>query len=126
MARRQRIVYSSSSTIVTAAVGDVDQGNVLDMVAPSEGAQVDHWSLTTKTAGATTGTFTGQLKDGTTTLTAANITVDADAAAGVVHGTGTGNGGACIAAGNRITLTTLKTGTVSTGAVLLVYVAWST
>jgi hypothetical protein len=86
------------------------------------------WSLTTKTAGATTGTFTATLKSGLagigTTTCADAITVDADAVAGTYHGSGEGISSGLLQEGDRLSITTVKTGTVSTGVVLIVAVVW--
>ena len=62
--RRQMGIPGGTTEVVTAAIGDVDQLNVIDLVVPNDKAYVVSWSLTTKTAGATTGTFTATLKSG--------------------------------------------------------------
>jgi len=114
---------------VTAAIGDTDQLNVIDLVVPNDKAYVVAWSLTTKTAGVGSGgTFTGTLKSGLagagTTTVADVITFDADAVAGTYHGSGEGIPSAQLQEGDRLSITTVKTGTVSTGAVLIANIVW--
>ena len=131
MARTQRpnmIVQN----LLTTAIGSTDTTTLFDLVVPGPYATLVQVTATTKTAGATTGTFslqimTGAADAGTTAVgdASAGTFIDADAVAGTPHGSFKPNGNVGSAAeGQHIGIKTVKTGTVSTGAVLLLQLFW--
>lgn len=116
-------------TVLTAAIGDVDQTNLIDAVVPAPNATLRQASFTTKTAGATTGTFSVQIMRGPAGATAVSAAssatfIDADAVSGTVHGQLLGGPTDNSAEGDRLAIKTVKTGTVSTGVILLVVLTW--
>lgn len=116
-------------TILTTAIGDVDQTNLIDAVVPGPNATLRQASYTTKTVGATTGTFSVQIMRGpagATAVSAATATtfIDADAVVGTVHGQHDGGPTDNAAEGDRLAIKTVKAGTVSTGVVMLVVLTW--
>lgn len=127
MARRRR-EFSATTQFLTVAVGASDTTTITitaGALIPHDGARIDKVWATTGTAGVGSGgTFTIQLLDGATALTAAGITVDADAAAGTVHGSMEGNGTQAATGGGPLGIATVKTGTVSTGAILQICILW--
>ena len=133
MGRHQRD-FQPMMTVTTAAIGATDTATVIDLVAPFAGARIDQFSVTSKTAGVGTGSGTyniveilGVTSTVTSTTYAAltgNLTVDADAVTGYVHGAASGNGTQCAVAGNRLAIVSTKTGTFSTGIVAIVNVLW--
>lgn len=121
--------------ITTAAIGDVDQTNKIDLVVPCDNATLVQISATTKTAGVGAGTFSLQVMAGASD--AVNVAVGpatsatfilAAAVAGIVHGSAFINGfptqGATGAGGQHLGLKTVKTGAVTTGAVLMIQLFW--
>lgn len=115
---------------VALACGASDADNLVDLVAPGPYASLLRISATTKTAGTGTGTFSLQVKVGESTpaalgaATAATF-IDADAVAGTVHGDFLVQ--ARIAAGDEykhLNVSTVKTGTVSGNATLLIELVW--
>lgn len=109
--------------LLTGEVGATDTDYALDAVVPCAGAVLKQMTVVTKTAGATTGTFTLVLQAGDVTVSQ-TATVDADGAAGVVHASVGGIQGIKIAEGAVLELATVKTGTVSTGAILWISLLW--
>ena len=127
MARLQR-PYMAVTEFVTPELGASDATTVMNTVGcvvPEAGARIARVTATTHTVGATTGTFTIQILAGATALTAAGITIDADGAEGVVHGQMAGNGVAVPTHGTKLGIATVKTGTVSTGAILHITIVWT-
>jgi hypothetical protein len=118
--------------ILTTAIGSSDATTLFDIIVPGDYATLVAVVATQKTAGATTGTFSIQIMAGA--ADAANVAIgdassgtfiDADAVAGTVHGLFKPNGRAVSdAMGQHIGIKTVKTGTVSTGAVLLLQLFW--
>lgn len=118
--------------ILTTAIGDSDATTLFDAVVPGNGATLVQVIATQKTAGGTTGTFSIQVMTGA--ADAKNVAVgdasavtfiDADAVAGTVHGSFRPNGKVAIdAEGQHLAIKTVKTGTVSSGAVLLLSLLW--
>lgn len=115
----------------TVAAGATDQNNPVDALVPGPGATLLEAAYTTKTAGTGTGTFSVRVKAGATDflgVASATTFIDADAAAGVHHGVqaalnapvGTGTA----VEGARLGITTVKAGTVSADATLIVQLKW--
>lgn len=126
MARLQRD-FMVMSQFLTVAIGASDATTVTitaGALAPFAGARIARVFATTGVAGTGTGTFTIQILDGSTTLTGAGITIDADAAAGTVHGNMVGNGTQVVTGGGPLGIATVKTGTVSGGAILQILILW--
>lgn len=116
-------------TILTAAIGDVDQTNLIDAVVPGPNATLRQACFTTKTAGVGGGTFGVQIMRGpagATTVSPATATtfILSTAATGTVHGQFDGGPTDSSAEGDRLAIKTVKSGTVSTGVVLLVVLTW--
>jgi len=114
---------------VTLAIGDVDQTNLLDLVVPGPNAVLRQASFTTKTAGATTGTFSVQIMRGPAGAVAisapsAATFIDADLVTGTIQGQLDGGPTDGAAEGDRLAIKTVKTGTVSTGVIMLVTFIW--
>ena len=130
MARRKQRDHMVLRTFVTAAIGNVDQDNLQDATVPGPDATLLQATFTTKTAGATTGTFSVAVTyEEATPVTigaaSAGTFIDADAVAGIIHGTMEIDGKvAGDKTGEHIGITTVKTGTVSTGVVLIVQLLW--
>jgi hypothetical protein len=129
MARKDITGSTFVQTILTTAIGDVDTTTMFDAVVPGPNAYLRQASYTTKTAGATTGTFSVQVMRGPAGATAispatAVTFIDADAATGIIHGQHDGGPTDGSAEGDRIGIKTVKTGTVSTGVVMLIALTW--
>jgi hypothetical protein len=117
-------------TYLTPAIGDVDQTNLIDLTVPGPNAQLLQVSYTTKTAGATTGTFGVQIMRGPAGATAVSLAtattfIDADAVTGTVLGQHPGGTTSATAEGDRLAIKTVKAGTVSTGVIMMVTLTWS-
>jgi hypothetical protein len=118
--------------ILTTAIGNTDTTTLFDAIVPGDRATLVQVLATQKTAGGTTGTFsiqimTGAADAGTTAVGDASAVtfIDADAVAGTVHGTFKPNGNVgADTQGQHIGIKTVKTGTVSSGAVLLLILFW--
>ena len=126
MSRRQR-AFSATTQFLTVAIGDSDATTVTitgGALIPHDGARIDKVWATTGVAGVGTGTFTIQILDGAVALTAAGITINADGAAGTIHGSMLGNGVIAVNGGGPLGIATVKTGTVSTGAILQICILW--
>lgn len=122
MPRWQRPFQVNSQLSVT--VGSTDQQTLIDLVAPFSGARVGFWSLTQKTAGTGTGSFTIIIEEqGGADLTP-TLTIDPDAVAETVLGSGTGNGVGASATGVHLAVKTTKSGAVTGSPVMLLNVLW--
>lgn len=127
MARRQRQYMVTSQFITVTTTGESDTTLTILTAGgqiPFAGARIDTVWATQAVVGGTTGTFTIQIMDGAVALTPAGITIDADAAAGVIHGSMRGNGVAAVNGGGQVGVATVKTGTVSDGPVLQITILW--
>ena len=130
MARRRQRDNIVVQSVVTAALGDTDQSTPIDLSVPGPDCTLLQAIFTTKTAGATTGTFSVQMdydESSPVTIGAASaITlIDADAIAGEVHGTmEIDTKVAGDKTGERLGVTSVKTGTVSTGVVFILTLVW--
>ena len=123
MARLQRLFQLRDSISVT--VGSTDAQTLVDLTAPFEGARIDRFSATQKTAGTGTGSFTIIIEEqGGTDLTAA-LTIDPDAVAETVHGVAVGNNVASGATGRHLAVVTVKTGAVTGSPVMLLNILWT-
>jgi len=116
--------------ILTAAIGATDQTTLIDAVVPGPNATLVQASYTTKTVGATTGTFSVQVmrgEAGTTAISAPTATtfIDADAAVGTVHGQHDGGPTDGAAEGQHLGIKTVKAGTVSTGVIFIITLTWA-
>jgi len=115
-----------------ATVGAADADNLVDAVVPGDNCRLLGGTVTTKTAGTGTGTFSIKIMYEEATPVAVNAAtattyIDADAVAGVIHGAGVGlPGGEFIKGkwGEHLNVTTVKAGTVSGNAVLLISLLW--
>ncbi len=122
MARRQRVFQLSNMFSVT--VGSTDAQTLIDVTAPWVGARVDAVTVTQKTTGTGTGSFTLVVEEqGGADLTLP-LTIDPDAAAEVVQGTAYGNGVGASATGVHLAVVTAKTGAVTGSPVMLINVLW--
>lgn len=129
MARRSGNEPSYLNQTISVACGAADADNLVDLVVPCQGATVAQVSATTKTAGTGTGTFGLQIKQGESSPTAltpatAVTFIDADAVAGTIHGSFSGDGLSAGTEGSHINISTVKTGTVSGNATLLLSIIW--
>jgi cyanophycinase-like exopeptidase len=134
MARLQR--FHQVSQAVTIACGATDGTNVIDLAVPFDGAILDRFSATQKVVGSGTGTFVVGISEFTSTGTSVGrsntITVTAAALGNTVHGNALGygtqagvtNSGICVTMGNRLAVTTTKTGTVTANATLVLNLLW--
>jgi hypothetical protein len=130
MARIRRAHAVNQTFVVTCGASNAD--NLVDAVVPGDRCKLLGGTVTTKTAGTGTGSFSVQIKYEEATPVAVNAAtattyVDADAAAGTIHGSGTRLvGGDFIDGkwGEHLNVTTVKTGTVSGDAVLIVNLLW--
>lgn len=124
MGRLQREFLVSSGSGISITAGSSDGQTKLDLIAPFAGARVDRFTLTQKTAGTGTGSFTVVLEEADGTDLSAALTVDPDAAADTVLGTALGNGTKVSATGVHLAVATVKTGAVTGSPVMLLNVLW--
>jgi hypothetical protein len=127
MARRsgKRIIHQT----VVLACGAADADNLVDLVVPSPGCELLQIGATQKTAGGTTGTFSLQVKYGESSPVAIGLAtaltfIDADAVAGVVHGQFAVNSTLLGQEGKHLNISTVKSGTVSSNATLIIVLVW--
>lgn len=115
-------------TTQTAAIGDSDGDNIINMAVPGDNAWLIDVSYGTTVVGATTGTFTATLEAGIGSGGAAiavAATIDADAATDtIVKADGLGRLADADVAGTGLQILTAKSGTVSTGTTLAVTTRW--
>lgn len=129
MARKLRNSNLVSQTF-TLACGASDADNLVDAIVPSPNATLLQVTATTKTAGTGTGTFGLQVKYGESTPTAvgdasATTFINADGAAGTIHGSFTPNAAAVKGQeGAHLNISTVKAGTVSGNATLIIMLLW--
>ncbi len=115
---------------IALACGATDADNLVDLTVPSPAATLLQISATTKTAGVGTGTFGLQVKYEEATpvaIGAASATtfIDADAVAGTIHGTFSPGGAAVLnKEGEHLNISTVKAGTVTGNATLLIALLW--
>lgn len=114
---------------IALACGASDADNLVDLTVPSPNAELLQISATTKTAGTGTGTFGLQVKYGESSpvaIGAASATsfIDADAAAGTVHGQFAVKDEVANQEGKHLNISTVKSGTVSANATLLISLMW--
>src|SRR6267142_2690027 len=128
MARRGGISPEYVQQNFIVACGSVDQNNPVDATVPCDGIQLVQATFTTKTAGTGTGTFSVKVTYGGTPTDlspASSATfIDADAVAGTYHGTLNGFPQVQGSEGARLGISTVKTGTVSADATLIVGLIW--
>lgn len=130
MSRAQRPGHNLIIQNVTLACGASDADNLVDLVVPGPAAELIRVSATQKTAGTGTGTFSLQVKIGESSPTAVGAAssatfIDADAVAGTVHGDFFPQAGTTSADQYKhINVSTVKTGTVSGNATLLLTFTW--
>jgi len=121
----QRRVFHQNTTV---ACGATDQNNPIDLLVPSPNCTALEVTVTTKTAGTGTGTFSIQLTYGGTPtvvgLASATSFIDADAAAGTVHGSLSIRASIKDNEGARLGIKTVKSGTVSADATLILDFTW--
>lgn len=115
---------------ITLACGASDADNLVDLVVPSPNAELLQIGATQKTAGGTTGTFSLQVKYGETSPVAIGAAtavtfIDADAVAGTVHGQFAIKASVKDQEGKHLNISTVKTGTVSSNATLLLDLVWA-
>lgn len=113
----------------TIACGSVDTTTKLPLAVPSSNATLRQVTYTQYVAGGTTGTFSVQIMRGTAGATAvntatANTFIDADGAVALVHGSTEENIQVQGAEGDVLWIKTVKTGTVSADATLLLTLTW--
>ena len=127
MARRTR--PNMVMQTFTVACGASDADNLVDAMVPGPQATLLQATALTKTAGTGTGTFSLQVKYEEATpvaLGAATATtfINADGAAGTIHGSFQPNALVLNKEGEHLNITTVKTGTVSADATLIVQLLW--
>ena len=113
----------------TVACGATDQDNLVDAMVPSPYATLLQVTALTKTAGVGTGTFSLQIfyEEATPVAIGAATAVtfvNADGAAGTIHGSFQPNATVVGKEGEHINVTTVKTGTVSSDATLILQLLW--
>lgn len=128
MARKQQGNYIQ---VIDVQAGDVDQDTSAATLAgvsahvPTDGAVLQNVRFIQRVAGVGTGTIAAFIKAGTQTVSSTIAAIDADAAAEVVHGQVDGQKPATVLTSSDILkVTTVKTGTVSTGATLSITLLW--
>lgn len=114
----------------TLACGASDADNLVDFTVPSPGATLLQINATQKTAGTGTGTFGLQAKYGEASPTAigaasATTFVDADAVAGTIHGQIFVNSQVLGAEGQHLNISTVKAGSVTGNATLILTLLWA-
>lgn len=131
MARLQR-PNMIMQTLLTTAIGASDATTLFDLTVPCDNASLIMVQATQKTAGTGAGTFsiqvmTGAADAGTTAVGSASTAtfITAAAAAGTVHGSFFPQSqGLNLVGGQHLAIKTVKTGTVSAGAVLILNLFW--
>lgn len=113
----------------TVACGATDQNNLVDALVPGPAATLLNVTATTKTAGTGTGTFSLQVLYEEATPVAigaatATTFVNADGAAGTIHGSFQPMTTVKDKEGEHLNITTVKTGTVSGDATLIIQLLW--
>lgn len=113
----------------TLACGASDADNLVDAIVPTDNATLLEIVATQKVAGTGTGTFSLAAKYGESSPTAIGAAssatfIDADAAAGTVHGVATINALVQGQQGKHLNISTVKTGTVSGNATLIINLHW--
>jgi hypothetical protein len=109
---------------IAITVGATNAQTLIDLTAPQIGARIDSFTLTQKTAGTGTGSFTLLIEEqGGTDLTN-TVTVAPDAAAEVIHGTAGGLVTAASATGVHLAVKTTKTGTITDSCVMILNILW--
>jgi hypothetical protein len=133
MARKVGEARSFVTQTVSIACGASNADNLVDLVVPSPAATLLNVSATQKVAGTGSGSFSLQIKYGgeaggpsLTAVGTASSTglVVAAATAGTIHGSFSPNGLALNAEGAHLNISTVKTGTVSGNATILVILTW--
>jgi type 1 fimbria pilin len=114
---------------IALACGASDADNLVDLTVPSPNAELLQIGATTKTAGTGTGTFGLQVKYGEAAAVAIGAAsavtfIDADAAAGTVHGQFSVKTSVKDQEGKHLNIATVKSGTVSANATLLISLLW--
>ena len=116
--------------ILTTALGASDATTLQDFTIPSDNATLVQIAATTKTAGVGSGSFTLQVMSGAAdaanvAIGPAALVITAASAAGTVQGSAILATTVAVGAGGQhLALKTVKTGTVSTGVVMLVTLFW--
>jgi hypothetical protein len=123
MGRHQREFQLSSQT-AALTIGSTDGQLKLDLLAPWQGARIDSFTATQKTAGTGTGSFTVVIEEQDGTDLTNPLTIDPDAAGEAIHGTALGNGTPVSATGVHLAVATVKTGVVTGSPVLLLNILW--
>lgn len=114
----------------TIACGATDADNLVDALVPGPSATLLNVTATTKTAGTGTGTFSLQVMYEEATPVAIGAAtavtfINADGAAGTIHGSFQPNATVTNKEGEHINITTVKSGTVSGNATLIIQLLWS-
>lgn len=126
MARRTGKRFEQMIAVV--ACGSVDQNNPIDALVPSPNAYLQQVAATIKTAGTGAGSFGIQVTFGGTPTTigpaSATSFITAAAAAGTFQGILTVNGQVKDQEGQRLGIKTVKSGTVSADATLILNLTW--
>ena len=128
MARRQRPNLVMQTVVIACGASDAD--NLVDALVPGPAATLLNVTATTKTAGTGTGTFSLQIfyEEATPVAIGAATAVtfvNADGVAGTIHGSFQPNATVIGKEGEHINVTTVKTGTVSGNATLILQLLWS-
>ena len=128
MARRHRPNMVMQTVLATCGASDAD--NLVDALVPGPSATLLNVTATTKTAGTGTGTFGLQIKyEEATPVAIGDATavtfINADGAAGTIHGSFQPNATVVGKEGEHINITTVKTGSVTGDAVLILQLLWS-